>query len=34
MLVAASNSSIAHYRLIFIWATLFACTEIIARKYE
>lgn len=34
MIIAISNSSIAHYRLMFIWAALFACVEIIARKYD
>lgn len=34
MLVAFTNSSIAHYRFIFVWAGLFACVEIIARKYD
>ncbi len=34
MIIAFTNSSIAYYRLIFIWAALFACTEIIARKYD
>lgn len=34
MLIAISNSSIVHYRLMFVWAALFACTEIIARKYD
>jgi hypothetical protein len=34
MLIAVTNSSIVHYRLMFVWAALFACTEIIARKYD
>jgi hypothetical protein len=34
MLIAFSNCSIAFYRFIFIWASLFACVEIIARKYD
>jgi hypothetical protein len=34
MLVGMTNSSIAHYRLILVWASLFACTEIIARRYD
>ena len=33
IIVALTNASIAHYRFIFIWAALFACTEIIYRKY-
>ena len=34
MFIAFSNCSIAHYRFIFIWFALYACTEIIARRYE
>jgi hypothetical protein len=34
MIVAMTNSSIAHYRFIFVWMSLVACTEIITRYYE
>ncbi len=34
MLVAFANVSIAHFRLMFVWAGLFAVVEAIARKYE
>jgi O-antigen ligase len=34
MLVGMTNSSIAHYRLILVWASLFACIEVIARRYD
>jgi len=34
LLVAFTNASIAHYRLIFVWSALFACVETIARKYD
>jgi hypothetical protein len=34
MIIAISNSSIARYRLMFIWAALFACVEVLARKYD
>ena len=34
MLIAFANVSLGHFRLMFVWAALFACTEIIARKYD
>lgn len=34
MIVAMTNSSIAHYRFIFVWMSLVACTEVITRHYE
>jgi hypothetical protein len=34
MFIGMTNSSLAHYRFMFVWAALFACAEIIARKYE
>jgi hypothetical protein len=34
MLVAMTNASIPHYRLMFVWAGFFGLTEAIARKYE
>lgn len=34
MIVAQTNACIATYRFIFVWAALFACTEIIYRKYR
>jgi len=34
MLIAFANVSLGHFRLMFVWAALFACTEVIARKYE
>jgi len=33
MIVAQTNACIATYRFIFVWAALFACTEVIYRKY-
>jgi hypothetical protein len=34
MIVALANVSLPHYRLMFVWAGLFAATEAIARKYD
>ncbi len=34
MLIAFANVSIAHFRLMFVWAGLFAATEAIARRYD
>jgi hypothetical protein len=34
MLIAFANVSIGHFRLMFVYAGIFACAEIIARKYE
>jgi hypothetical protein len=34
MLIAFANVSIGHFRLMFVWAGIFACTELIARKYD
>lgn len=34
MIVAQTNACIATFRFIFVWAALFACTEVIYRKYR
>lgn len=34
MIVALANVSLPHWRLLFVWAGLFAATEAIARKYD
>ncbi|UCD06632.1 MAG: hypothetical protein JSV98_05225 [candidate division WOR-3 bacterium] len=34
MLIAFANVSIAHFRLMFVWAGLFGATEVIARRYD